>query len=126
MGESRIMQLIFLVFCLITASNFVHATGLFNVSTHATYDTSQITVAILDAKGQGPGDIANGVVYGAGGGVWWIVNMVFNFPFPAFMILDMLGTSATSILIAAMLQGIWMMLLGLGVVEILTGKVILS
>jgi hypothetical protein len=120
------MQLIFLVFCLITAGNLVHATGLFNVSMHATYDTSQISVMVLEGKDQGPGDWANGVVYGAGGGVWWVVNMVFNFPFPAFMIVDMLGPSVASLLIAGMLQGIWFMLLGLGVVEILTGKVILS
>jgi hypothetical protein len=83
-----------------------------------------ITASIIDTGEDGInlGGIINGVTYGAGGGLWTVINFAFNIPFPYFMITDM-GMPA---LVAGVLQAVWILLLGLGLLEAVLGRDLLT
>jgi hypothetical protein len=118
---SRIAQLAIALFCLITACNLVHATGWFNQSVHGELTADSIRVKMLGEAENG-GDIVNQIAFGAGGGLWGIINFIINFPFPALMLYDM----GLHPLVAVVINILWEPLAFIGAVEILTGRQILQ
>jgi hypothetical protein len=80
-----------------------------------------MSVVVTEQGGTGIGDVLNSVAYGAGGGIWLLVNFLFNYACPYFMIVDM-GVHA---LIAGLLTLFYYPLMVIGGIEILSGREIL-
>jgi hypothetical protein len=120
-GVSRVAQLTIALLCLIIACNFVHSLGWFNQSLHGQYVGDSIQVKIIDEYGNG-GNIVDAIAFGAGGGLWALVNFIVNFPFPALMLYDM----GMNPIIAVVINAGWAILAPIGIVEIVTGRQILQ
>jgi hypothetical protein len=84
-----------------------------------------MSVEMLGASEGGLGDIVNSITYGGSGGIWLVVNFLFNWAFPAFMVYDMLGMTTIAALIAVAVDALYSLFIFIAGVEILTGRVIL-
>jgi hypothetical protein len=125
-GESRGMQIFFMILCVTIAANFVHATGLFNTSTYSTFDSNTMLVQTIGSGNNGVGDILNSIAYGGGGGMWIIINLIVNMGAPVFMIYDMLGMSLIAAAIGVVFNLLYWFFMFIAGTEILTGRVILQ
>jgi hypothetical protein len=91
------------------------------MSLHGQYVDDSIQVKILDEYGNG-GNIVDQIAFGAGGGLWGVVNFFLNFAIPFLMLYDM----GMNPIVAGVINAGWWIIAPIGAVEILSGRQILQ